>query len=316
MRVMNFAHRGKRKYPNKKNRRILLYIVILLFIVSCSILIVIKVSNNKQQPAKTLEFAEKMNSVPLGKPRNEPNGIVSPLTNEAGVEDAAFIEKYLNQQMQGQRPEGIDGKKVAYLSFDDGPSVTVTPKILDILKEENVKATFFVVGKAVEENENTKKIIKRIVKEGHAIGNHSYSHDYGYLYPNRSVNSDVFMNDIEKVNQTLKQILGQDFSTRVIRFPGGHMTWQKRDPIGMNRLDNALREKDYHQIDWNVLPKDAEGAPKKAAELIYEFKKSIASREKAVILMHDTYGKEETAKALPEIIKYLKEQGYEFKTIR
>nr|WP_244310763.1 polysaccharide deacetylase family protein [Paenibacillus ottowii] len=83
--------------------------------------------------------------------------------------------------MQGQRPEGINGKKVVYLSFDDGPSITVTPKILDILKEENVKATFFLVGKAVEENEVTKKITKRLIREGHAIGNHTYSHDYGYF---------------------------------------------------------------------------------------------------------------------------------------
>ncbi|QNV57201.1 Peptidoglycan-N-acetylglucosamine deacetylase [Paenibacillus polymyxa E681] len=67
----------------------------------------------------------------------------------------------MNQQMQGHRPEGIDGKKVVYLSFDDGPSVTVTPKILDVLKEENVKATFFVVGKAVEENEVAKKNNKK-----------------------------------------------------------------------------------------------------------------------------------------------------------
>ncbi|KJD43726.1 polysaccharide deacetylase [Paenibacillus terrae] len=110
--------------------------------------------------------------------------------------------------------------------------------------------------------------------------------------------------------------LGQDFSTRVIRLPGGHMTWQKNDPNGMDALDKALRDKDYHQVDWNVLPKDTEGAPKNAEELIREFIKSIRTREKAVVLMHDTYGKEETAKALPEIITYLKKQGYEFKTIK
>lgn len=131
--------------------------------------------------------------------------------------------------MQGHRPEGIDGKKVVYLSFDDGPSVTVTPKILDVLKEEN---------------EVAKKITKRVVKEGHAIGNHTYSHDYSYLYPNQTVNSSIFMNDIEKTNQVLKQILGQNFSTRVIRFPGGHMTWQRNDPEGMEVLDKALQAKD------------------------------------------------------------------------
>lgn len=173
-----------------------------------------------------------------------------------------------------------------------------------------------MVGKAVEENEVTKKITKRLVKEGHAIGNHTYSHDYSYLYPNQTVNSSSFMNDIEKTNQVLKQILGQNFSTRAIRFPGGHMTWQRNDPDGMEVLDKALQDKDYHQIDWNVLPKDAEGARKNAEQLISEFMRNIGTREKAVVLMHDTYGKEETAKALPEIIRYLKKQGYEFKTIK
>ncbi|WP_068501200.1 polysaccharide deacetylase family protein [Paenibacillus kribbensis] len=310
----SYTHNRTRAHRMRRNRRRLLIIIVI-----CVVLIIIKlfdIFSSKQQPVKRIEFAEKTNSVSSDEFNIESKERASPLQYNTDVEDAAFVEKYLNQQMQGQRPEGIDGKKVVYLSFDDGPSLTVTPKILDVLKEENVKATFFLVGKAAEENEGAKHIIKRMVKEGHAIGNHTYSHDYSYLYPNQSVNSNIFMNDIEKTNQILKQILGQDFSTRVIRFPGGHMTWQRKDPNGMVVLDKALQDKDYHQVDWNVLPKDAEGATKNAEELIREFKRSMGTREKAVVLMHDTYGKEETAKALPEIIAYLKKQGYEFKTIK
>lgn len=107
-------------------------------------------------------------------------------------------------------PDGADGKKVVYLSFDDGPSVTVTPQILDILKKQKVKATFFIVGKEANENEHTRNLIKRIVKEGHAIGNHTYSHNYKYLYPNRRVNTDHVMQEIEKNNQVLKSILYQN----------------------------------------------------------------------------------------------------------
>ena len=69
--------------------------------------------------------------------------------NDPVAEDVAFMEKYLAQQMKGQKPDGADGKKVVYLTFDDGPSETVTPKMLDALKAENVHATFFVVGKNV-----------------------------------------------------------------------------------------------------------------------------------------------------------------------
>jgi peptidoglycan/xylan/chitin deacetylase (PgdA/CDA1 family) len=82
-------------------------------------------------------------------------------------------------------------------------------------------------------------------------------------------------------------------------------------------VDEALHEKDWHQIDWNALSGDAEdGGHKNAAQLTQEAIKTIGNREKALILMHDTYGKEETAKALPAIIEYLKQKGYEFKIIK
>lgn len=110
--------------------------------------------------------------------------------------------------------------------------------------------------------------------------------------------------------------MGADFFTKVVRFPGGHMTWKQKDPAGMERLEEAMQRKGYHQVDWNALTRDAEGAPKQADELVEELKKSVGNREKAIILMHDTYGKEETAKALPEIVRYLKEQGYAFKKIQ
>ena len=77
-----------------------------------------------------------------------------------------------------------------------------------------------------------------------------------------------------------------------------------------------MKEKDYHYIDWNALSKDAEGPRKNAEQLTEEVKKTVGNKTKAVILMHDTYGKEETAKALPRIIKYLKNQGYEFRIFK
>jgi peptidoglycan/xylan/chitin deacetylase (PgdA/CDA1 family) len=232
------------------------------------------------------------------------------------VENSAFVEKYLNQQMKGQRPDGADGKKVVYLTFDDGPSETVTPQILDILKKEDVHATFFLIGKYIDKDQASKDLVKREFDEGNAIGNHTYSHDYNYLYPNGKINLENCMSDFEKTNQSLKNILGEDFSTRAVRFPGGQMTWDKKDPSGAEAMDKALHDKDYHQIDWNSLSGDAEGASKKAEQLKQEVIKTVANREKAIILMHDTYGKEETAKALPEVIEYLKGQGYEFKIIK
>ncbi|WDZ63270.1 polysaccharide deacetylase [Paenibacillus polymyxa] len=306
-----YSHSRTREHRLKRNRKRLILIAIILFVAGCITFITIKVSDNKTH-APTQELAKKTDSVS----KDSSKGKAVSSKSDPEVEDGAFVEKYLKQQMLGQMPDGADGKKVAYLSFDDGPSVTVTPKILDILKKQKVKATFFIVGKEADENEHTRNLIKRIVKEGHAIGNHTYSHNYKYLYPNRRVNTDHVMQEIEKNNQVLKSILGPEYSTRMIRFPGGHMTWNRRDPQGMAALDKVLLQKDYHQVDWNVLTKDAEGKSKKAPALINQFIRSVKGREKAIILMHDTYGKEETAKALPQIIEFLKKQGYEFKVMK
>ena len=233
------------------------------------------------------------------------------ISKDSHADDVAFLEKYLYQQQMGLMPDGADGKKVVYLTFDDGPSETVTPKILDILKAENVKATFFVLGNSIDSSEESKNILKREVSEGHSIGNHTYSHNYSYLYPNRIINVENFMDDIEKANKSIKAVLGEDFVVRAIRFPGGYMSWKDKDGI-----NDILKEKGYYHIDWNSLSKDAEGGYKSSEQLLEEVKSSVSGREKAVILMHDNYGKEETAKALPGIIDYLKEQGYEFRTIK
>lgn len=233
------------------------------------------------------------------------------ISKDSHADDVAFLEKYLYQQQMGLMPDGADGKKVVYLTFDDGPSETVTPKILDILKTENVKATFFVLGNSIDSSEESKNILKREVSEGHSIGNHTYSHNYDYLYPNSSVNVYNFISDIEKTNSILKGVLGDKFSTRVIRCPGGHMSWKN-----MKCLDKVLKSNQYYQVDWNSLSKDAEGKKKNADELLDNVIKTLGDKEKAIILMHDTYSKEETVKALPMVIKYLEDNGYEFRTIR
>ena len=304
------------KYKNiKRTKRTILFIAVSIFVIIVSAIISQKFSTNKQE-VQALEVNNDTKSESSNnQSENETDSNVLKTESNSEVENAAFVEKYLNQQMKGQMPDGADGRKVAYLTFDDGPSETVTPQILDVLKAENIHATFFLIGKYIDKDQASKDLVKREFDEGNAIGNHTYSHDYNYLYPNGKINLERCMSDFEKTSQSLKNILGKDFSTRAVRFPGGQMTWDKKDPSGAEAMDKALHDKDYHQIDWNALSGDAEGAPKKAEQLKQELIKTVASRQKAIILMHDTYGKEETAKALPGIIEYLKGQGYEFKII-
>ena len=315
----------KRNYRNnrdgmkniKRARIIILFITVALFVIVGSVVMAQKFSTNKQvvQAADNSTQSKDKDSAENSKGNEETDNSVNEESNSS-VENVAYLEKYIQQQMKAQKPDGADGKKVAYLTFDDGPSETVTPQILDILKSENVHATFFLIGKYVDKDDASKNLVKREIAEGNAIGIHSYSHDYNYLFPNEKINLENCMSDFDKTDKALKNVLGQDFSTRAIRFPGGQMTWSKKDPQGAEAVDKALHEKDWHQIDWNALSGDAEGGHKDAAQLTQEAIKTIGEREKALILMHDTYGKEETAKALPGIIEYLKQQGYEFKIIK
>lgn len=202
-----------------------------------------------------------------------------------------------------------NGEKIAFLTFDDGPSTTVTPQILDILKECDVKATFFVLGEQLETEEGA-KLLKRIYDEGHAIGNHSYSHNYKKLYPNRNLDLDAFVSEIKATEDKAKEILGENFNINVVRCPGGYMSWK-----GMGSLKEYLNENNMASIDWNALNGDAEGKKRGPEELMSRFKESFGNHDIEVILMHDTYGKENTAKMLKQLINKLKEEGYSFKTL-
>lgn len=204
-----------------------------------------------------------------------------------------------------------DGKKVVFLTFDDGTSKTNTPEVLRILKENNIKATFFLTGSNIENGgETAKDLVRQEFNSGHAIANHSYSHDFKLLYPGRNLDMEAFKADYEKNDKLLKSILGENFTTHVMRCPGGYMSWKN-----MDELDKYLEKNNIASIDWNALNADAEGPKKNAKQLAQYAIKTSEGKEMVVLLMHDTYGKEETVKALPTIIKYFKDNGYEFRTL-
>lgn len=192
------------------------------------------------------------------------------------------------------------GAKIAYLTFDDGPSYKVTPAVLDILKKENIKATFFVVGQTVKANP---ELLKREKAEGHTIGNHTYSHDYKYLY--NSTNN--FLEDLKKNDSIIKSVIG-DYNDKLIRFPGGS--------FGKQAYQKAAEEAGYTYIDWNCLSGDAESKKKSVDQLIQGVKTTARGQHQLTILMHDAAGKETTAEALPKIIEYLKGQGYKFEVLK
>ena len=203
--------------------------------------------------------------------------------------------------------------KVAYLTFDDGPSEN-TKKILDTLKEHEVPATFFVTGAGLQQ-EDTKALYQRILDEGHQLGNHTYSHQYSYIYASKE-------NFIKDFNRLEKEVFDLTNGKMVmVRFPGGSNTQQYRkyNKNGVNvmaEIKGELTQKGYVYVDWNVDSQDARTKELKSKKAIIEAVVQGASKQKtAVILMHDAPAKTTTAEALPEIIRQLKEKGYEFKAL-
>lgn len=199
----------------------------------------------------------------------------------------------------------LTGKeKVVYLTFDDGPSSIITPKILNILKEENIVASFFVLGKHVKENP---EVVKRAYEEGHFIANHGYSHNPNLLYKSSS----DFINEIINTDNEIANAIGSKaYCSHVFRFPNGFMS-----PIYKRKkkaLLPSLVSINYNYIDWNALNKDSE-MKYSTSKLLSNLKKSIKGKETLVILMHDTGDVNKTYDVLKDSIEYLKCQGYEFK---
>lgn len=188
-----------------------------------------------------------------------------------------------------------------YLTFDDGPSFDMTPKILDILKEENVKATFFIINY----KENKKDLVKRIVEEGHSIGIHGNSHKYSEEY--KSVDS--YVNTIHVMEEKIKSDTG--ITTSLIRFPGGSSnTISSKYCEGiMSKLSKIVLQNGYRYFDWNIDSEDSGGA-KNADEVYCNVVNGLSKKRPNVILMHDYNGNKKTLEALRNIIRYCKNNGY------
>lgn len=224
-------------------------------------------------------------------------------TSNKPVYDVFTIEERQSKGLTLEIPQvnPYYGSKVVYLTFDDGPDPENTPEILNILKQHNIKATFFVVGNLVEKYPD---ILRQIYQAEHAIGNHSYNHVYRELY--QSTNS--FVSQLRHTDEIIKKVIG--VRPRISRAPGGSAgSFTKEYWEALNRLG-------YVEIGWNICSGDASRA--KSSQII---KNILAQMENqylwshAIVLMHDGRGHTETVKALPDIIKYFQEREFEFRVI-
>lgn len=217
-------------------------------------------------------------------------------------EEAERKAAQLAEEEKAKQAELDKNKKIAYLTFDDGPSVKSTPKILDILKANDIEATFFILGSMAERNP---EILKRVNSEGHSIGHHSYSHDYNHLYSSPK----NFMAEIRKTDKIFSNILGGDFSTKLLRFPGGEFGKKK------NNYAKIANKEGYVSYNWNALNGDSEGHNLSANHLVNRLKATVGNQKEVIILMHDTDAKATTVQSLQASIDFLKSKGYEFRKL-
>ena len=193
-----------------------------------------------------------------------------------------------------------ESDKTIYFTFDDGPTDSTTPKILDVLKQYDVRATFFVIGKQIRGRE---EIVKRQYLEGHEIAIHTYSHDYNRIYASPgSLKNDIFL-----CKKAILNVL-PFWKSNLYRFPGG----SANAPAA---LRNLIQEYGLHAVDWNASVEDAVRPHANANELFQSAVQSSEGKNTVVLLLHDGVNYRATVECLPDLISYYKNKGYKFKTL-
>ncbi|WP_258166122.1 polysaccharide deacetylase [Paenibacillus sp. PCH8] len=190
--------------------------------------------------------------------------------------------------------------KIVYLSFDDGPGKH-TREVLDILRKEQVPATFFVLG---EQAERYPELIRTLVEDGHALGNHTFNHDYKQLYRDFK----VFWKQIKQTEEIINRITG--FRPNLVRAPGGSYGHFDQSYFDL------LKQGGYTVMDWNVDSGDSKRKGVPAKEILRNATKVPTGAKSFIVLMHDGGAHAETVKALPDIIRYYRDHGYQFEVMK
>lgn len=205
-----------------------------------------------------------------------------------------------------------DGKKVVFLTFDDGPSLNNTPKILDTLDKNEVRGTFFLIGKNIDKAKEYQDVVRKIYSDGHAICSHGYTHDGNNLYPNEIVNIENLKKEIDDTDKAISTALGIEYKCKVFRFPYGEITRIHGKDKNINKAIDELSKNNITSLDWTSLTEDSVGKQKTKEELMSILKRTSKGKEKIVVLLHDSDGRVDTSNMIQDIIDYFKSQGYTF----
>ncbi len=287
-----------------KTIKILIILIILVFIIIIGVFAMMFLNY------KGIEFANSSNNKneTIQTSTSELNNeiINNDIPEENKNENLPNMNKETIKKIKNIYKDGNSDNKIAYLTFDDGPSKKITPQVLDILKENNIKATFFVLGTNAGYNP---QVLKRAYEEGHYIANHGYSHEYSKIYAKK----ENVLDEYNKTEQTIREAIGvENYSSGLFRFPGGSSGGKYADI--KNDAKKLLEENNVAYLDWNALTSDAVAGTSKD-ELLESLKDTVKGKDSVVILMHDAGNKKDTLDTLPQVIEYLRQEGYQFKNI-
>nr|WP_072514828.1 polysaccharide deacetylase family protein [Ndongobacter massiliensis] len=219
-----------------------------------------------------------------------------------------YSAEAVREAMFGGTP--LTDGKVAFLTYDDGPSTESTAALLDALKEAGVPATFFMLGQSI--NEETRPLLERTLAEGHGLALHSYDHQYHALYPDRIADPAEVGRQAAAARDALRALFPA-MEPRLWRYPGGHMSWNN-----IEAADAALAELGIRWIDWNSTNGDAEAPAQQPTDsagqlsFIHSGWEAYGSPSTMVILMHDRPEKEVTRASVQAIVQALRDEGFTF----
>lgn len=285
--------------PKINKKKIFFIIIIMLIVIALSIYSAIKLAQYQKQKKIDIEQAKIEEEM-----KKEEERLQEELEKEA--KRLKNANPFTEEQMLAIENIYTSEEKRVFLTFDDGPTEAVTPYILDLLKQENIKATFFVLGNRAKANP---ELIKREFDEGHYIANHGYTHKYSQIYQNEQ----TVLDEYNYTEQCIQEALNNpDYHSKVFRFPGGSLGGYYKTI--KKQAKQFLRQNGIVSLDWNSLSKDAEGVNTKE-ELLQNVIDTIGNKQSVVILMHDASDKILTYETLPSIIQYLRDNEYEFKTL-
>ena len=283
-------------------------LTVILLILVIRLCIIDKLSNNNLQPKQEkaiFVWEAEENVAALVRAENEKaqkeNDGIKVFREEKRKN---YMDMYPDMYVESVKPVILlEERQKAYLTFDDGPS-HITKDIIDVLKEYQVKATFFILGSTMKEEE--KEYLKQMVEDGHTIGIHTFSHNYKEIYSS----VEAFLEDFYEDYKLIYDITG--VQVNIFRFPWGSYNLYNKGI--RDELIEEMERRGFTYYDWNVSAEDSVGNPTE-----YRIKqnvlKDLSRYKQPIILMHDSAINRLTARILPDIIKEMQDKGYVFDTL-